>query len=613
MRKNACRLSLTFVLLFAFARGTAADDVSISATVSPPAVPVGGQATLVVTVEGKFSRSASPELPPLDNFTVYQAGTSQSFSFGTGGSSATLQFTYVLVPRTAGTYTIQPIRFQSGDKIYTAPPVTLEVGASPGRSAAPETDAKESLDLEGDQPIFVRAKVDRDTVYVNQQVTWTLGFYTDGRLDLMRTPEYAPPAAEGFWAEDLPAQEGAYRQVNGRRYLVNEVKRAFFASAPGEYTIGPARIDIVIDDFRRGSRDRSFDDFFSRSFSGFGFGKPASLKTREIGVTVLPLPARGRPGGFTGLVGRDLEMTVRTDKQTAQVGEPINLVLEVSGKGNFKTMSAPALQPPDGFKMYESGTSSDLFKKDLVVSGNKKYEYVLVPQSEGRKTIRPVSLSYFDPAAKTYKTIQSAPIALDIQPGTAEDGRKVVFAGGGEEIEVLGQDIHYIRPAPAVIRPASAPFSGSALYWALHALPLAALVASIFLERRRRLLRSDLRLARATRAGRDALKKIERAARLCGENRTDDAYAEVSAAVRGYLADKMNASPSGITDDDIDGFLAEKGVPGEGAERLRGLLKTCDNARYAPAGAAGSGADAARRAVEEGRDTIRMLEKGSPK
>jgi hypothetical protein len=609
MRKNAYILPALCVLLFALAEGAAAADVSITASVSPSTVPVGGQATLVVTVEGKSTRSSSPELPPLEDFTVYQAGTSQSFSFGTGGSTATLQFRYVLIPKKAGTYTIQPIRFQSGDKIYTAEPVTLEVGASPGRASAPESDAKEALDLEGDQPIFVRAKVDRDTVYVNQQATWTLGFYTDGRLDLMRTPEYSPPPAEGFWAEELPAQEGSYRQVNGRKYLVNEVKRAFFASAPGEYTIGQARIDIVIDDFGRGGRDRFFDDFFSRSFSGFGFGKPASLKTSEIKVTVLPLPSRGRPAGFTGLVGRDLEMTVQTDKQTAQVGEPINLVLDVRGVGNFKTMSAPALQPPDGFKMYESGTSSDLFKKDLVVSGAKKYEYVLIPQSEGQKTIRPVSLSYFDPVDRAYRTIQSPPIALDIKPGSAEDGRKVVFAGAGEDIEVLGKDINFIRPVPAVIRPSSGSFGGSGFYWALHALPLIALAASIAIERRRRLLRSDIRLARATRAGRDALKKLDQAARLPGKGSADDAFAAVSAAVRGYLADKMNASASGITDDDIDRFLAEKEIPGEDIERLRALLKTCDNARYAPSGSALGDEGAASRTIEAARDMVRSLEK----
>ncbi|MBP2680896.1 MAG: hypothetical protein H6Q78_759 [Candidatus Krumholzibacteriota bacterium] len=613
MRKNAFAASVVCAVLFALASSAAAADVSITASVSPPSVPVGGQARLVVTVEGKFSRSSSPELPPLDDFTVYQAGTSQSYSFGTGGSSATLQFTYVLIPKKAGTYTIQPIRFQSGDKIYTASPVTLEVGASSGRTTAPESDARESLDLEGDQPIFVRAKVDRDTVYVNQQVTWTLGFYTDGRIDVLRTPEYSPPPAEGFWAEELPAQESSYRQVNGRKYLVNEVKRALFASAPGEYTIGQARVDIVIDDFGRGSRDRSFDDFFSRSFGGFGFGKPASLKTQEIKVAVLPLPSRGRPEGFTGLVGRDLEMTVQTDKQTAQVGEPINLVLEVRGNGNFKTMSAPALQPPDGFKMYESGTSSDLFKKDLVVSGAKKYEYVLVPQSEGRKTIRPVALSYFDPVEKAYRTIQSPPIALDIKPGAVEDGRKVVFAGAGEEIEVLGTDIRYIRPVPAVIRPSSGPFSGSALYWALHALPLVALLASIVVERRRRLLRGDVRLARATRAGRDALKKLGEAARLPGDHPADRAYAAVSAAVRGYLADKMNASPSGITADDIDRYLGGKGIPDDDIEKIRALLKMCDDARYAPPGSAGSGAEAARRSIEAGQDIVRMLEKRSLK
>ena len=591
------------------AAGAAGEDVIVKAVVEPGVVPVGGEATLVISVQGKFSKSSNPELPPLENFTVYQAGTSQSFSFGTGGSSSSLQFTYVLVPKNPGTFTIEPIRFQTGDKIYTADPVTIEVVQSPTQVRIPESTEKSRPGEKADQPIFIRGTVDRDTVYVNQQVTWTLGFFTDGRLGITRTPEYSPPAAEGFWAEELPSQKSSYRQIQGRQYLVNEVKRAFFASAPGKFTIGPARVDLMIDDFGRRPRDSSFDDFFNRSFGSFGFGKPVSLNTKEIPVTVLPLPARGRPANFSGLVGGGLELTLQADKNVAQVGEPINLTLEIRGDGNFKTMSAPELAQPDGFKMYESGTTSDLYKKDLIVSGRKKYEYVLIPQVEGAKTLPSVTVSYFDPAEKTYKTIQSAPIHLDIKPGTAEEGRRVVIAGSGEDIEVLGRDINYIHPVPAVIRPRSGSDGLGVLYVALHALPLAAVVGAIFVERRRKRLRSDIRFARASRAAREAEKKLGEARRLLNQGQTREVYPVVSAALRGYIADKMNASASGLTGADIERFLAEKGAAAEDLEKLKAVLRTCDSAQYSPVGSEGPGGGSPAETIELAADTVRVFDK----
>ncbi len=595
--------------------GIAAADVTVTAVVEPGVAPVGSEVTLVVSVEGKFTKSTNPELPPLDDFTVYQAGTSQNFSFGTGGASSSLEFRYVLVPKKVGSYMIEPIQFRAGDKIYTANPVKLEVVASqsaPAPPAATEEATPSELGEKGDQPIFVQARADKDTVFVNEQVTWTLGFYTDGRLNLVRTPEYTPPTAEGFWAEELPTQQSAYKQIRGRRYLVNEVKRAYFASAPGKYAIGPARIDLVIDDFGGISRDRFFDDFFNRSFGSFGFGKPVSLKTKELSVTVLPLPARGRPQDFSGLVGRGLELAVQTDKKSVQVGEPINLTLEVRGSGNFKTMSAPKLVQPEGFKMYESGTSSDVFREGNVVSGRKKYEYVLVPQAEGTKSISPVSLSYFDPAAKVYKTVQSEPISLDIMPGTAEQGRKVVFTGAGEDIEVLGRDINFIHPVPAMIRPPSrGTLGGSALFWVFHAVPLAALLASIAVERRRRRFRDDVRLARATRAIREAEKKLEAARRLLKQNRANETYPLVAAAIRGYLADKMNASMSGLTRDEIDRFLSELNAGDEATATLKTVLNACDGAQYAPSGSAAQGSQAAAGTIESAAELIETLEKRS--
>ncbi len=600
-------LSAALVLVAVVSRAEAA-DVSVTAAVEPNVATVGSEVTLVVTVKGKLTKSANPELPPLEDFTVYQAGTSQSFSFGTGGASSSLQYTYVLVPKKPGTFTIEPIRFQAGDKVYTAEPVTLEVVQSPRQIPVPQSTEQSAPDEKNDQSIFVRATVDKDTVFVNQQVTWTLGFYTDGRLNLTRTPQYAPPPAEGFWAEDLPSQKNYYKQIQGRQYLVNEVRRAFFSSAPGEYTIGQARVDLMVDDFGRRPTDRFFDDFFNRSIGSFGFGKPVAFKTKEIAVTVLPLPTQGRPAGFSGLVGRALELSLRADKNVAQVGEPITLTLEIQGEGNFKTMSVPAIPQPQGFKMYESGTASDVFKNDDIVSGRKKYEYVLVPQFEGEKTIPPVELSYFDPAAKTYKTIRSEPINLEVKPGAVEEGRRVVFTGSGEDIELLGKDINYIHPVPAVIRPASRTLAENKLYLASHAVPLVALLVSIVVERRRKRLRDDVRLARASRAARQAEKKLDRARGLLKQGQKAEVYPLVSGALRGYFADKMNASVAGLTHDEFERFLTVRGVSNEDVDELRSILAVCDSAQYAPAVSEASD-ESTRDVVTRAAEALKNLDK----
>jgi hypothetical protein len=580
-----------------------AEDVSINAVIEPSVVPVGSEATLVVTVQGKFRRSSQPEIPVLDEFAVYQAGTSQSYSIVNGRSSSSLKFTYVLVPRKEGLYKIEPIRFKAGGKVYTADPVTVEVVKSSAQLPVPGAGDDEPEYSSDDAHIFIRAKVDRDTVYVNQQVTWMLGFYTDGQVELSKSPYYSAPPAEGFWAEDLPPQKNYYKTINNRKYLVNEIKRGFFPTVPGTYTIGSARVDIVIDDVT----SRSFDDFFRRPFSSFGFGDPRSLSTDEIPIIVLPLPARGKPADFSGLVGRDLTIQVRADKQVVQAGEPINVTLEISGQGNFKTMAAPALPQMDRFKMYESGSNSDLFKRNYIVAGRKQSKFVLVPRDAGNTAIPPVRLSYFDPIEKTYKSIQSAPIAVEIKPAEAEQGgRQIIFAGSGEDIEVLGKDINFIHPVPTVLATGTGRFYRSGVFAALHFFPLLAVLVSLVVERRRRRWRADVQFARSSRAAREASKKLKKASELAKKDRHEEAYAMVSTALREYIADKMNQAASGLTLQDVEWYLVDCGAGTEEREQFGKVLSTCDGVQYSPAAVSASGS---AETIREALDVMRQLEK----
>jgi len=585
-----------------------AEDVSVRAVVEPASTEVGGHAMLTVVVEGKFRRGGSPQLPPLSDFDVLESGTSQNFSFVNGQAQSSLTFRYVLVPRKEGNFRIEPIRYAVNDRTYTANPVTLAVGpAAPGVAPPTSSGSQGATESRGttpspDESIFVAAAVDRDTVYVNQQVTWSLGYYTDGRVELLRSPNYSPPTAEGFWVEDLPPQNKYYRTLHGRQYLVSEIKRGYFPTAPGTYKIGEARVDIVIENVnRRGT----FEDFFNRGRGGFGEGR--SLTTKPLSVVVKPLPTAGKPAAFRGIVASDLTVSIVADKQVVQVGEPINVSIEINGVGNMTTIAPPKLADLPQFKTYESGSSSDSFKKDYVVSGRRKFDFVVVPQVEGAFTIPSVSVPYFDPEAEVYQIAQSAQLPLEVKPGTAEDGRKVIYAGG-DDFEVINRDIRFIHPVPASLDLAARPFYRTPFFLGAQALPILVLAASVVFEKRRRRLRSDVGFARASRAFREASKRLAEAERAFRAGNSQAGFGLVHAAVFGYVADKMNAPVAGLTSDGIESYLrgaqSDEGV----IESVRGVIDACDAGRYA---ASGAEADRGQEIVARTRAAITSLEKGS--
>jgi hypothetical protein len=288
-----------------------------------------------------------------------------------------------------------------------------------------------------------------------------------------------------------------------------------------------------------------------------------------------------------------------------EAGEPVNVTLQIEGEGNFKTMAAPKIPEIPGFKLYESGSTSELFKNDYVVSGRKRIEFVLIPQVEGSTVIPPIQMSYFDPPAQRYKIIQSAPVQMTIKPGTKEKGRQVVFTGSGENIDVLGRDIHFIHPVPAQISLGRAPLLRGGAFAALHAVPLLAVIMSVVVARRRKRWMNDAPAYRARFAMREAEKMLRHASALIKENR--EAFSVISAAVRGYLADKMNKSASGLTDDEIVAFLREKTIDEKVVEALRSALLMCDGAQYSSAASSADQAESTRR---QAGDVLESLERG---
>jgi hypothetical protein len=586
-----------------------ADDVTVTATISPSVVSLGNEALLVVNISGKFRRSADPVLPPLEDFDVYDSGTSQNFSLINGRMQSSISFQYTLVPKKQGLFKIDPIRFTVGGKEYQTKALALEVveatnsvsprGAGPARPGDQTPAAEEAR---RDRSIFIQAEVDRDTVYVNQQITWTLGYYSDGRITLLRSPNYTPPEAEGFWVEDLPPQNKYYSTLSGRQYLVNEIKRGYFPTAPGVFEIGAAKVDVVIDDFSSGRAD----DFFNRSFSARGFGKAQTLSTQPKQIVVLPLPQRGRPDGFAGVVARDLTLSMSADKQVVQAGEPVNVTVELNGRGNIKTAALPPLGDLKAFKVYESGSQSDVFKKGYVVSGRKKYDFVVVPKNQGKHTIPAVELPYFDPVKKRYSVARSHPVKLDVKPGTREEGRKVIYAGTGDQFEVISEDIRFIKPVPSVLALPSDLVPNARLLLALHVIPLLAVGLSLAAEKRRRRFRNNVSLARSSRALRDAEKRLNRARKLFEGGSVQDGFAAVSQAVFGYFADKLNTAPAGLTSDVVDDYLASHNAGEQTAEAVRRVIRTCDAARFASGSVSGAeGIELATLA----RETIRSVER----
>jgi tetratricopeptide (TPR) repeat protein len=162
----------------------------------------------------------------------------------------------------------------------------------------------------------------------------------------------------------------------------------------------------------------------------FGFPAPElyqhTVTTNEPTLTIKPLPD-GTPADFGGAVGQ-FTLTSKVVPTTVAVGEPVTWTLELRGTGNWPDVRGlPAREASKDFKALQpqakrTPSEGKLFDATLTE------DVVLIPTKPGTYTLGPVSYSYFDPAAGTYRTVETEKATVTITPpGSTESASSSLF------------------------------------------------------------------------------------------------------------------------------------------------------------------------------------------
>lgn len=566
-------------------------------------VPVGGQLTLRFILSGGQTDLPRLRAPAIDGFDTYSAGTSQSMAITNGSVEVTFTQTFILLAKREGRFTLGPFEFTHGGQKLTTESFAVEVVAA-GRAPAPG-EPRQSGRSRGERgaarenDFFVRAEIDKQDAYVNEQVTMTVKFYA--RVRLSKDPEYSPPAATGFWVEDLPPVRQYMEDVGGVQYLVNEVKSALFPTNAGELTIGPATVKVLrsaADNWRL--RD-PFQAFGQDPFALLDSGRPEVLTSKPLKLRVRPLPPAPGARATSGLVG-NYSLSARLDKTRVEANQPVTLTLILAGDGNLSTAPEPSLTLPQGVRAYDSQSRVNSNKEGYRLRGERVVEKVLIPQSPGRLVIPPASIVVFDPRKGDYREISSDTLEIEVMPSSSP-----ALAGDAERtVRRIGRDLRAIRKGDHVLAAPKRWLYASVGFWALQALPLGLFVVAHRLGRARLRIEGDEGLARATRARSHAAKRLRDARAALGAASSDRFFAALGRSMADFAADKLGISRHGLSRDEVVEALRTHGADDDLLRRFRELLERCDMGRFAP-----GGDDAAERSglLERAEDLIVEMER----
>lgn len=592
IRKN--RIYFVLLILYClcsaglFVATAVAENFSIRADVDQRQISLDDSLVLTVTLSGESRNIPTPSIDGrFDDFTIVSGPSQQtSIQIVNMAMTASMTIQYILVPQKLGQLSIPSFTVEYEGKNYTTQPIAITVtdsGSAGSRSADQgDTVSGEAVNEENIKPSFFRYEVPQTTVYVGQQIPLEYVLYT--REQVVDLGLKSLPSMTGFWVEevDMPNVIQKQTKINGVAYNRVIIKRQIlFPTAAGSVTIEPIALGLQV---RVQSRTRSpFDDFFNDPFFSRARGQTKYVNSRPLELLILPLPEQNKPADFQGVVG-EFSIDGRVNRTEVKQGDSITFTVSISGTGNVQAIPEPTIPVINGMKLYPPTVDKTVRKTSQGISGSKSFEYILVPSDSGQLIVPPVSISFFSPELKQYRTIQTEEVLLHAAESDVDTSQPIVMPNTipeQSEVKLLGQDIHFIK-TNIELNDQSGLLIKNAAFLVLQTAPLLLIGLVVTIRKRRESMMQDVAGIRARRAKGLSKKYLKEAVKALKKGEASEFYVSLERSLSNYIADKLNIAAAGLTSALIQENLRERNVEQSIVEDVLKILQTCDYARFAP-------------------------------
>ncbi len=276
---------------------------------------------------------------------------------------------------------------------------------------------------------FVQLSTTRQQYFVQEPIAvqvrfgFAADFLQDNLIQQFRQPLDLPAQLRLAWLPDKAAAERpgvrsgltvaindhlAYAQtapdrlLDGQRFRVFQMQHSILAERSGELIIPRPELHFAYaNNFR--------EDFI--------LGRvPADRQDRAVlgkrlTLSIQELPEQGRPLAFNGAVG-NFQISAEISPSDLSQGDSFQLLLEISGQGNFASLHAPQLPTARGLH--------SLGRKEERLPDGLRVTYELLAQDDTLAAVPKIPFAFFDPEPPgRYRSISTPAIPLQIRPGLA--------------------------------------------------------------------------------------------------------------------------------------------------------------------------------------------------
>jgi len=560
-------------------------DVSVQIEY-PSVVEEGQQFSIMWTVNAGGGEFSAPLFEGFYKLMGPQTSYSSSTQMINGKVSHQTSYTYVyfLQALKAGKFVINPATFILKNKTYQSDSMRIEVinnsTKSSVQSGKNQNPGNTNIESAGGD-IFVDLSLNRKEVYIGEHITATVKIYT--RVNLAGINEIKNPPFTGFLKADLETpQLNSLKQenVNGTIYGTGVIQQfLLYPQVSGEITIDPVQLTVLVQQ-KSGQTDPFFGDFFA-SYQTV----PKAVVSKAVKINVKPLPGV-KPDDFSGAVGK-IDLKADINKDSVNVNDAVNFKVTLSGTGNLKLASSPEIKLPPDVEVYDPKITDNIKNSLNGTSGQKTFEYLLIPRHYGDFTIPPVTYSYFNTSTDRYEHLTTKEFHFYARKGTEQNSGITVYGSvSKEDVKYVGKDIRFIKNNPGKLSRSAEIIIQKRSFYSFYAIALILFLSVLFVRREHIRRNADISTVRNRRAGKIASKRLKEASACLKRGETDRFHEEILRSVWGYLSDKLNIPVSDLTRSNAVSSLKEKGINDSLIDSLTMILDSCEFARYSPSDSA---------------------------
>ena len=532
-----------------------AQNFTTSINTSNNSVQVGDVFKLTYSISSKDNFSITGiQRPTYQEFSFVRESNGESHQYINGNAKHSFEYTLFLKANKKGTFKITPATFVTANSETKSSFFTVQVGAS---------DPKSNIAPPKNSNLFTRIDVSNKNPYKGEVVLVTYKIYS--RFGNLSLDDYDYSMTDGVWTEELdPGNKGwpsKQENIKGDTYNVFTLKKEIvFPQKTGKISIEAFDITARV----------------NRSF--FNQGSVIEVQSNTQVLTVKALP-NNAPLSFESQVGKDYKLDVTYSTTELKTNEPIDLKIKISGKGNLKQLNAPELKFPTDFEVFDPETKNNVKVSSSGLSGNKEFNYLIIPRHHGIFDIEPIEFSYFNTATGKYITLTSEAVTVAVLKGDDQD-LNLTSSGNKEDVELLSNEIRHIEHETE-LTPLNEFFFGTTNYYLALGSPLLLFILFFFIKINTGKEKNEAELTHKN-ASKSALARLSKAEKYLKNNNDSEYFEELHNAIDGYLSHKFKIPVSELNKKRIEEQLTKISIDVSTITALLRVLKDCEMARFAP-------------------------------